>query len=149
MQTSSCMGPNSSLSHWLPWNHGSQLNNLCASNICSPSSRALSFHPGSPVGLCPCWAHISRILHTGKCSPCLPCVCSFPWWGPASRKASRPGMPGSNRTLWASLAVILVQYSGAKLDSAWATSNLGVNGGSASNAEGKDKPSIPSTEYKT
>lgn len=65
------MGPNSSLLHCCPWKQGSQLNNLPASNICSEASRALSFHPGSSAGLCPCWAHISCILNTGRCSGCL------------------------------------------------------------------------------
>ena len=102
------MGPNGSLLHWLPCNRSWLLNNLSASNICSPYSRALSFHPGSSVGLHPCWAHISCILHTGKCRPCLPCMCSFHWWSPARRKASRPGLPGSSQPLRASPAVILV-----------------------------------------
>lgn len=132
---------------WLPWNHGSQLNNLSASRMCSPYSKALSFHLGSSAGLHPCWAHISCVLHTGEGCPCLLCVCRFLWWGPARRKASRPGMPGSSQTLGAPPAVILghVPVSGARLDASWATSNLGVNWGSASSADREDKPSIPST----
>lgn len=144
------MAPSSSLLCWLLWNHGSQLNNHSAFNICSESSGVFSFHPASSAGLCPCWAHISCILHTGRCRPCVPCVGSCLWWSPARRKASRPGVPDSSQTLWVHLQWFwsTFQNSGAKLDSAWATSNSGVTGGSASNARGKDKPSVASTEHK-
>lgn len=77
---------NGSFLHWLPWNHGSQLNNLSASNTCSESSRVLSVHPGSSAGLCHCWAHVVCLPHTGKYRPCLPYVCGVLWWSPARRK---------------------------------------------------------------
>lgn len=143
------MGPNSSLLHWLPWNHGSKLNNPSASNICSPSWEHLAFTLGPLQASAPAGLTFHASCTQENAVPAALRV-QFSLMRPNKEKSqqtwhARP-QPGPLGLTYSDSVHVSVFWN--QTGPAWATSNLGVKRGLASNAEGKDKPSIPSSEHK-
>lgn len=137
------MGSNSPLLHWLLLTvaHNSTITQLPIF-VQNPLERiAFTWGPlqaSSPAGLT---FHAS--CTQGRAVPACPVCVLFSDGAqqggkPASLACQSPARPSGLHLQW---FWSKSQNSGAKLDSAWATSTLGVTGGSVSNAGGKEKPS--------